>query len=129
MPQFLIMMCSLTTRSVFAAVLLLTGGVLFFSCGKKDIPSGTPNCIIKKIEEIKSQPVRDPAAKVYSYKYHGETVYYITSYCCDMYSELYDSNCNLLCYPDGGITGGGDGKCTDFFSERSHEKLVWKDTR
>ena len=31
--------------------------------------------------------------------------------------------------PDGGITGRGDGKCTDFFQTRTDERLWWADTR
>jgi hypothetical protein len=46
-----------------------------------------------------------------------------------MYSVLYDSSGNIICAPDGGFTGKGDGKCTDFFSGRAKELLIWKDAR
>jgi hypothetical protein len=42
---------------------------------------------------------------------------------------LYDENCTLLCLPDGGITGQGNGKCANFFIERTNEKLIWEDSR
>lgn len=104
--------------------------LLFFThqC-EEDVMKGTPPCVREKISEIAREDVRNPPAKVYSYRYEGRTVYFIPSRCCDIPSELYDENCNLLCAPDGGITGSGDGKCADFFSTRTDEHLLWEDTR
>ncbi len=99
------------------------------SCEKSDIAKGTPDCIRSKIELIQEEEVRNPPAEIWKYDYKGMEVYYITAYCCDIPSELYDSDCNLICHPDGGITGNGDGQCTDFASERSNGSLVWKDSR
>jgi hypothetical protein len=101
----------------------------FNSCEKLDVPSDTPNCIKRKIKQIKSDEVRNPPASVWRYDYNGQTVYFIPQYCCDIPSELYDSDCNLICSPDGGLTGTGDNKCTDFFSKRTNEKLIWQDDR
>jgi hypothetical protein len=42
---------------------------------------------------------------------------------------LYDAGGDMICAPDGGLTGKGDGKCPDFLSIRKNEALVWKDTR
>jgi hypothetical protein len=39
--------------------------------------------------------------------------------------ELYDDDCNLICSPDGGISGTEDNKCGDLFSKRTNDKLVW----
>ena len=105
-------------------VSLLLGG-----CKKIDVPAGTPYCIKKKIRKIKREEVRNPPAKIWEYKYNGETVYYFPPYCCDIESELYDKKCNSICQPDGGLSGAGDGKCTDFFQNRTDEKLIWEDER
>lgn len=99
------------------------------ACKKVDVPAGTPSCIKNKIRKIENEGVRNPPATVWQYKYNGKTVYYIPPYCCDATSELYDDKCNLLCRPDGGFSGGGDGKCPDFFANRTDEKLIWKDKR
>ena len=107
--------------------LVIVGGL--FSCEKLDVSPGTPHCIIRKIKKIKSSEVRNPPAKVWQYEYKGELVYYIPAYCCDIPSELYDSDCNFICSPDGGITGNGDNKCPDFFNSRTKEVLVWEDSR
>ena len=102
---------------------------LFFGCEKKDIQKEIPECIQEKIDEIANEEVWNPPAKIYEYQYNGETVYYIPPRCCDIQSILYDENCNVICHPDGGISGDGDGQCTDFFSLRKNERLIWEDLR
>lgn len=105
------------------SVLILTG------CKKVDVPKDTPSCIKKEIRNIQSHNVRNPPASVWSYEYNGQAVYYIPSYCCDAMSQLFDNDCKQICSPDGGLTGAGDGKCPDFFSNRKSEKLIWQDDR
>ncbi len=96
---------------------------------KPGISNGIPVCISRIIENIKKEHVRNPPAKIYRYNYHGKTVYYVTAYCCDIPSDLYDHHCNLICHPDGGFTGEVDANCADFFEQRSDEKLIWMDER
>lgn len=98
-------------------------------CNNEDIPKEVPNCINDKIKNIKEQTVWNPPAKIYQYQYKGETVYYIPPRCCDIMSTLYDEDCNIICSPDGGIAGNGDGICPDFFTNRTDEKLIWEDER
>ena len=97
-------------------------------CKSKEINS-IPNCIQEMITEISAQEVANPPIHIYSYTYNKETVYYVTSKCCDIPSNLYDEDCNRICSPDGGFTGKGDMKCIDFFDKRTDEKLIWKDER
>ncbi len=99
------------------------------NCQKLDVPKDTPSCVKKEIKKIKSKSVRNPPAVVWQYEYNDKIVYYIPSYCCDAQSQLFDSECNQICSPDGGITGKGDGKCADFFAKRKNELLIWKDDR
>ncbi len=116
-------------RILLIGIGLLFINIIFISCDKLDVPADTPSGIKKKIRKMKDDEVRNPSGSVWQYDYNGETVYYIPPYCCDRYSELYDSKCNLICNPDGGISGAGDGKCTDFFNTRTNEKLIWQDDR
>ena len=109
--------------------LILGLTILLSSCDKEGIPGENPKCIEIKINEIKDGPVWNPPAKVYSYRFNAQTVYYIPQRCCDIPSELYDENCTFICSPDGRITGNGDGQCPDFFTERTDEKLIWEDGR
>lgn len=53
-------------------------------------------------------------------QYKNQTVYYVTSPCCDQYNYVYDENKEALCAPDGGFTGRGDGKCSDFTTETAY---------
>ncbi|MDQ3682959.1 MAG: hypothetical protein M3352_07795 [Bacteroidota bacterium] len=88
-----------------------------------------PACLQKKINEIKKAPKWNPPASVNEYMYNGKTVYLFSSDCCDQYNMIYDSDCNYVCAPSGGITGKGDGKCEDFNPLAKHIRLVWKDER
>ncbi|MBA2687537.1 MAG: hypothetical protein H0U64_05510 [Gemmatimonadaceae bacterium] len=81
------------------------------------------------IVSIEAEPVWNPAASITRYTYRGTVVYYLAAHCCDIRSKLYDTSGAVVCEPDGGITGKGDGKCEDFLAIRSDEKLVWKDHR
>ena len=107
----------------------IIGTILLSSCEKLDVPSDTPLGIKNKIRAIKSEDVWNPPATIWQYEYNGEIVYYIPARCCDFYSELYDQHCNLICHPDGGMSGNGDGICTYFFDTRTNEKLIWRDDR
>jgi len=111
------------------SMLLIVFLLMFSFCKKVDVPKDTPDCIKDKIKQIQKEEVRNPSAKVYKCVYDGQTVYYFPPYCCDIPGELYDTDCNLICQPDGGLTGDGDGTCTDFFDERTDVELIWEDDR
>ncbi len=85
--------------------------------------------LLKKIKALQNQPKQNPAASVYQYQYAGTTVYYFTADCCDQYNYLYDSKCAVVCAPDGGITGHGDGRYNDFYEKATGQKLIWHDLR
>ncbi|RAK64718.1 hypothetical protein DLM85_17635 [Hymenobacter edaphi] len=82
-----------------------------------------------KIQAHLNAKAENPRIRILSYQYRGQTVYYETSPCCDQYTTLYDAKGNVLCAPDGGITGRGDGKCADFEKNRTAEQLIWQDPR
>ncbi|NDK54875.1 hypothetical protein GWO68_02995 [Pontibacter sp. BT213] len=81
------------------------------------------------IQQLEKEAPANPPAKIYSYTYNGQQVYYLTSRCCDIPSKLFDNDGNQLCEPDGGITGRGDGRCADFFEKRTNETIIWEDKR
>ena len=92
-------------------------------------PAAVPSWLQGLIDQIQREPVTSPPTAIYSYRYRGETVYYRPSRCCDIRSVLYDANGLVLCEPDGGFGGGGDGRCPDFLATRSDERLIWRDPR
>lgn len=95
----------------------------------KAVATGVPSCIQQKIDTIKAQPKWNPPAQVIEYKYGGKTVYLFSANCCDQYNVVYDSNCNYVCAPSGGMTGKGDRKCAGFDSSATLVRVVWKDER
>ncbi|MFI5186761.1 MAG: DUF6970 domain-containing protein [Chitinophagales bacterium] len=98
------------------------------SC-KKEAAIKIPACIQEKIDAIQQQPRFNPPATVYRYLYEDRYVYLFSSNCCDQYDYLYDKDCTIICAPGGGITGKGDGRCSNFSQMASDKTLIWKDTR
>ncbi len=83
-----------------------------------------PDCLQTMIASMVAKTNGSPQS-ITKYTYKNQEVYYMVSPCCDKYNVVYDSNCNVLGYPDGGYTGKGDGKMTDFKNEASDGKLIW----
>ena len=88
-----------------------------------------PKAVQERIVQFQKEAKTNPPRAIYQYQYHNNTVYYITAPCCDFYSELLNEKGKIICHPDGGFTGKGDGKCVDFNKTKSNEKLIWKDNR
>ena len=88
-----------------------------------------PAWLKARIADVLAERKRNPITRILRYTYGGQTVYYISAPCCDQYSNVFDTKGRLVCQPDGGITGKGDGKCPDFDKNKTNEKLVWQDPR
>jgi hypothetical protein len=88
-----------------------------------------PQWLKARIADVLAERKRNPITRILRYDYEGQKVYYISAPCCDQYSNVYDTRGKLICQPDGGITGKGDGKCPDFEKRKTNEKLVWQDPR
>jgi len=98
------------------------------NCTDSGMDMNVPDCIDTKIKEILMNDVTNPPTQVWKWENSSKTYYYITSDCCDQYNYLYTENCEIVCAPDGGITGNGDGNCPDFSSEIK-KTLIWEDKR
>ena len=118
-------------RNLFTLGFLLILYVLSFSCGSENSGgvNAYPAWLTALINELASEPVADPPAKIIQYEYKGRIVYYLLPRCCDIMSNLYDSRGAIICHPDGGIMGQGDGQCPDFFNARSNGTVIWEDPR
>jgi hypothetical protein len=106
----------------------LASVVLIWGCSQVTQPEN-PQWVDLLIRKFQIEPVGNPPQSIWRYEYKGQMVYYIPPQCCDQFSILCDANGSYLCAPDGGIGGTGDGRCPDFFSTRTNEKLIWKDPR
>ena len=91
--------------------------------------SHRPAWLKARIAAVLAERKRNPITRILLYQYEGKTVYYQSAPCCDQFSQVFDTKGRLICQPDGGITGKGDGKCPDFEKNKSNEKLVWQDPR
>jgi hypothetical protein len=118
-------MSSQDVRPVAREQLIEAFETITFRAGD-EIPSFVPECVRELIASIQSEAVRNPPASVWRFEYGGSTVYYVSAYCCDIPSMLYDENCTFICSPDGGFSGAGDGKCT---APLERGLQVWQDLR
>ncbi len=114
--------------------LILISCVAFFGCSSSQkqqqvVSIDTISCVDELIKKFSAEEKMNPPRSIYRYTYNNDMVYFVPAPCCDFFSDLYDSKCNLIAHPDGGFTGRGDGKITDFFQRRSNEKLIWEDER
>jgi hypothetical protein len=109
-------------------LLIVVITILLAGCAQTT-QAGNPDWVNQLIRTFENQPVGNPPQSIWRYEYNDQAVYYVPAQCCDQYSTLYDVEGNVLCAPDGGFTGDGDGKCSDFFTQRTHEQLVWQDSR
>ena len=108
-------------------VLFLT--LLLGGCTSPAAEVDAPEWVQAMVVEIASEPVTNPPTRIYRYTYQNVDVYYRPQRCCDIPSILWNAEGEILCAPDGGVTGDGDGQCPDFADERSDEEMVWSDSR
>ena len=103
-------------------ITLLTG------CPTDDVSEEIPTCIENKIATILNNEVTNPPTQIWKWEVDSKTYFYITADCCDQFNYLYTTNCEIVCAPDGGFSGNGDGNCPTFTSEIK-KTLVWEDQR
>ena len=110
--------------------LILLSYVLICGCSSASTATDeNPEWLNQLIRKLESAPVANPPASITRYEYKGQLVYYIPPRSGDIPSTLLDASGNVLCMPDGGITGEGDGRCPDFFDERKNGQVIWQDPR
>jgi hypothetical protein len=116
-------------KVVLRLSLFIMLAVVASACSRSPAAPSNPDWLNALKVQFQSQPVTNPPRAIYGYSYHGETVYYVAPVAADQYSTLYDASGHVICAPDGGITGGGDGRCPDFLQSRTDERLIWRDPR
>lgn len=112
------------------ALLLILLALPYFQCSDPSSPlDEEPAWVRDLIREFQAAPVGNPPQSIWKYEFNGQTVYHVPPQCCDQFGILYDAEGRIMCFPDGGFSGTGDGRCPDFRQKRQHEELVWKDCR
>ena len=114
---------------LLAAVCCLS--LLLASCAERSpvAPDQTPRWLSALIHAFERDPVASPPLSITRYEYKGEVVYFVPPRCCDIWSDVYRADGSILCHANGGTTGGGDGRCPDFLSERKTGQIIWQDSR
>lgn len=115
---------------VVPRLLVIAGLLSLASCSHNPAsPTQTPDWLTSLIQQLEAEPVASPPAMIASYDFDGQTVYYLTPRCCDEWSTLFSEDGQILCHPDGGLTGRGDGQCPTFMARRANERIIWRDSR
>ena len=131
-------------------LLMLTLAMLLAACGGQDFgppgvgatatPRPTPTLaptptqdrlgwLDDRIAAFEAEPVANPPRRVVEYELDGAAVYLVTAPCCDIFTDLYDADGQLIGHPSGGIAGGGDGRPPGFFERAREVGTYWEDTR
>ena len=118
----------------FGRVLVVLAGALILMMGLHSAAAikrenALPLWLAELLQGFESQAATNPPPFIAQYNYKGQVVYYVPPRCCDIPSILYEADGTIICHPDGGAMGRGDARCGDFFTERTNERIVWKDPR
>ena len=97
--------------------------------GNPAVPDVSPVWVTALIGQLQAEPAANPPAFVAQYDYKGQNVYFVPQRCCDIMSTLYALDGAVICHPDGGLSGKGDGLCADFLADRRNERIIWRDSR
>jgi len=114
-------------RASPTALLLAVG--LTAACTTDASVVDDPEWLATLIQSLEHQPVANPPAFIARYDYQGQVVYYLPARCCDIPSNVYSAAGTIICHADGGFSGGGDGRCSDFLAARKNERIIWRDPR
>ena len=109
-------------------LILIIGIILFISsCENNDDETQYPTCLQSEVERILESTPQSPRATIKLYLYQGNNVYIvITNFPVDQ-SNIYNSNCEIICSV-GGIDGNQNDTCVNWESAELVE-TVWTDNK
>ncbi|MFL6698895.1 MAG: DUF6970 domain-containing protein [Vitreoscilla sp.] len=88
--------------------------------------AGLPVWLRIRLADYDAQPGPAAPRAVFQVAHGGGVAYYTLAGCCDQLDPLVDANGVLLCYPTGGYTGHGDGKCPGALPPADQRREVWR---
>jgi hypothetical protein len=88
--------------------------------------AGLPQWLRIRLADYDAQPGVSAPRAVYELPYGGGVAYYVKAGCCDQLDPLVDARGVLICYPTGGFTGLGDGKCPARLPLVADRREVWR---
>ena len=116
---------TLNSETGLSKIFLLTS-VLITYCNLVACREGPTPAFVEDLIASHGTNAIDAPQEIWRYRLKGELVYYVPPQCCDIPSALYNQNGEVICSPDGGLTGSGDGLCPNFFKDRKNGKLIWE---
>ena len=87
---------------------------------------GVPGWLRIRLADYDAQTGSAAPRAVFQVAYGAGVAYYTLAGCCDQLDPLVDANGVLLCYPTGGYTGHGDGKCVGALPPADQRREVWR---
>ena len=88
--------------------------------------AGLPQWLRIRLADYDAQTSPSAPRAVFQVAYGNGVSYYTLAGCCDQLDPLVDANGVLLCYPTGGYTGRGDGKCLGALPPAAQRREVWR---
>jgi len=110
---------------IIAALFLI--GIVFSACPAPEEPFIYSPCVQDLVDSLATNPVFTPPARIEEWVVGDQTYIYTTSNCCDQFNFLLNLECEVICAPDGGFSGMGDGNCPDLTD--AVKTLIWEDDR
>ena len=116
-------------KNLFFYVFLFSLSLNFMSCEKENQPSGIPECVETKIDELKADlPSTCGGAMVTEYSFQDKLVYvyYDGAACVDGGSTVFSESCEQLCFL-GGLAGLKTCEGEDFFDVAVKTRVIWEE--
>ena len=88
--------------------------------------AGLPEWLRIRLADYDAQPRPAAPRAVFQVRYDDGVAYWVQAGCCDQLDPLIDARGVLLCYPSGGFTGRGDGKCPQALPSVTERREVWR---
>jgi hypothetical protein len=88
--------------------------------------AGLPQWLRIRLADYDAQPGAAAPRAVFEVRYGDGVAYYVQAGCCDQLDPLIDARGVLVCYPSGGFTGRGDGKCPGALPPAADRREVWR---
>lgn len=114
-------------RKIWANLRLLSSGDTFVVEGSGE--NFLPLWLMQKINGFITDPTTERPLSIRQFGYKGAVVYHFTSQCCDQLNYLYDATGTIICAPDGGFSGSGNGQCPDFADTSTAGAVIWEDKK